>query len=207
MAQVPQVPGDVSNEDVVNNINNVVRELNNRDTVQVFKDDTGTRRVLLGKGKDGFYGIKVSQEGSDVYDASDDDLVFNSNQNVFKVVATGNTTIPSFDSTTGYSSVTVPHGQNHIPLVQIYANGAIVDGSISIISTGYIPLPITFSPVALASNYYFENTGGGTYRPLGLNYAVDDTNIYIQAGCDPSLSSFIFDDVPVTYYILQETAN
>lgn len=202
MAQVPQVPGDVNQEELINQLNNTVRELNNRDTVQVYKDEAGTRRVILDKD-----GLRTSPAGVDVYTADNDELTFNSNNNVFKIVASGNAVIPSFANTTGYSSVTVPHGQSYIPLVQVYANGAIVDGSLSIISTGYIPLPITFSSVALASNYYFENTGGGSYRPLGLNYAVDDTNIYIQAGCDPSLSAFTFKDVDVSYYILQETAN
>lgn len=80
MSQVPQIPGNASQSDIINTANTAIGELNNRDSVLIFKDDVGTRRVLLGKGND-FYGIKVSKTGSDVYSATDDELLFSSSFN------------------------------------------------------------------------------------------------------------------------------
>jgi hypothetical protein len=72
------IGGGSSLEGIVNDINQNIFELKNREVTQIFKDDTGARRVLLGKGADGFYGIKVSKANKDVYDVSDDDLLFSS---------------------------------------------------------------------------------------------------------------------------------
>lgn len=93
--QVPQIPGDVNQQDLLNATNNVVRELNARDVTEVFKDDTGTRRVLLGKGADGFYGVKVSKAGFDVYDTGNENLVMNSDQNMPKIVTSGTKEVPA----------------------------------------------------------------------------------------------------------------
>lgn len=69
-----------SNSQEQNNglITDMFREVYARETTEVYKDDTGTRRVLIGKGADGFYGLKVSKPGFDVYDTADVNLGFNS---------------------------------------------------------------------------------------------------------------------------------
>lgn len=68
-------------------------------TVKV--NDGTDNRVALGLLPDGTYGMKVSQEGYDVLSAEDDELIFNSSQNVFKIAKIVSLTIPAY-------SVTVP---------------------------------------------------------------------------------------------------
>ena len=86
MSQVPPIPGNASQSEIISGTNNIVNEVNNRDSVMVFKDDAGTRRVLIGKGSDGFYGMKVSKVGSDVYSSADSELLFSSNFNNESVI-------------------------------------------------------------------------------------------------------------------------
>lgn len=83
---VTPVNSSSSQAAVANTINSIAQELEAMKNVQIFKDDTTTRRVLLGKGADGFYGIKVSKENSDVFSAADDDLLFSSSFNNESIV-------------------------------------------------------------------------------------------------------------------------
>lgn len=136
-------------------MNQNLLEIKGREVTEFFKDDTGTRRVMLGKGKDGFYGLKVSQEGSDVYDATNDQLVFNSDNNVFKIVdsqlvevsASGDT---SFNHGLSYTPSIVAYldydgtGSNLWPLPFIQQSG----GSITVLIT----VRVTPSAVILNSN-------------------------------------------------------
>lgn len=70
-----------STEANYNQFNELNRQVQAMQDVQVFKDDTGTRRVLLGKGADGFYGIRVSKVNEDVYDGTDENMLFSSSFN------------------------------------------------------------------------------------------------------------------------------
>jgi len=80
---VTPVNSSSSQAAVANTINSIAQELEAMKNVQIFKDDATTRRVLLGKGANGFYGIKVSKENSDVFSAADDDLLFSSSFNSY----------------------------------------------------------------------------------------------------------------------------
>lgn len=228
MAQVPQIPGDINQEDLLNSMNNLVRESNSRDVTQIYKDDSGNYGVIIGKkpsGKrgiliynngvpqidfgqleDGTSGMKVSEDGTNVLTADNEELVFNSAQNVFKIIYKGTSSIPSFVTGTGQSAslVTIPHGQSFTPIVQVYVQGYILDVSASIIASSYIQLPIARGS-AFGGNYYFDHTDG--QRDLAIVYAVDDTNIYVQAASDSTAGAKTMHAIPVTYYILQETAN
>lgn len=110
-------------------VNDMMRDLSKRERVEIFKDDSGTRRVLLGKGANGFYGLKVSPEGKDVYTATDDELIFNSNQNVFKIVASGTLSVSgSYSQGVGsiqnyvVGSAFVQHDLGYCPALLIYAD-------------------------------------------------------------------------------------
>jgi hypothetical protein len=80
------IPATNDLNSIVTQINTNLLDLKNNEVTTVIKDDTGTRRVLLGKGADGFYGIKVSKVGNDVYSAADDDLIFSSSFNNESIV-------------------------------------------------------------------------------------------------------------------------
>jgi hypothetical protein len=106
-----------------NQFNDLNRQVQNMQEVQIFKDDTGTRRVLLGKGADGFYGVKVSQTGNDVYTASDNELVMSSAFNSFKIAETGTATLTKAASSL-YNSLSVPHSLGVPPIAMAYLNSS-----------------------------------------------------------------------------------
>lgn len=96
---VTPVNSSSSQAAVANTVNNLAKELESTKSVQVFKDDTGTRRVLLGRGEGGFNGLKVSQPGFDVTTAANNELVFNSDFNVPKIVTSGVATLDAIAGT------------------------------------------------------------------------------------------------------------
>lgn len=190
------VSGQASNGDIANSLNAAIREQNAMQQTQIFKDDTGTRRVLLGKGADDFYGLKVSQPGEDVYTAEDDELVFNSDNNVLKIVFSGTAaqTVASLaqDAT---DTVTVAHNLGYIPAAIIYLNGT---GSTYLTADRHYTPPVTV-PVKV----------GATYYPGVIHtFELDSTNIYFKV-TNSSAATPITDIGTVNwkYYLLQETAN
>jgi len=171
-------------QNIANEMNKNILELKNNEVVQYFKDDTGTRRVMLGKGPSGFYGLKVSQEGYDVYTASNDELVFNSDNNVFKIIQSGTATLGSAaDGTT--TEVTVAHNLGFVPVVMAYLTDS--GSSIS-------PLP----------SLIVESAGAEEGKVLQvISWYADTTNVtfYNQSNLQSTAGGTI------KYYILQETAN
>lgn len=179
-------------------VNKNILELKNNETTTIFKDDTGTRRVLLGKGADGFYGVKVSPEGTDVYTAGDDDLVFNSNQNVFKIVAT-NTYVPTWTISittaanqwnTGGEDVSIPHGLSYIPAIIGYV----------VYNDEYYPMPYTSQDAAGGTSVVMQN----------IKISVDATNVIIShSAMALNFPGGVAFGIPtsIKYYLLQETAN
>lgn len=170
-------------------MNKNILELKNNETTTIFKDDTGTRRVLLGKGADGFYGVKVSEAGKDVYSASDDELVFNSGQNVFKIVQTGEITVTHAASST-QDKVEINHGLSYTPAYLAF----------TVTEDGYYQQ----APYTL-----FKSSGvdvGKTY--VAYDAYVNDTVFGCRVSTN-SVSSRFADtyDVIFKYYLLQESAN
>lgn len=176
------------------------RELYNRTITEVFKDDNGVQRVLLGKGANGFYGLKVSKPGYDVYDATDAQLIFNSAQNILKIASSGTTTValPTLsNSSVGVKNITsrttVAHGLGYRPIVIAYRG-----------SSSQEPLPYTTQMAAVLGV-----TVGYTRT---IEIFVDDTNVYFDATTTcynwaASANNAPADTDTVKYYLLQETAN
>ena len=170
----------------LNSVNKLIKEVNGSKVTQVFKDRTGTNRVLLGSGADDFYGLKVSKSGVDVYGASDDQLVFNSEQNVFKIVSTGSTSITLPASPNDSYSVTVAHGLSTVPAVIAYVD----DGT----SSTRVQMP-----------YYMLSLGTPNEVKAAFFFLVDDTNITFIITTN---YSFIANNTyTFRYYTLQETAS
>lgn len=196
------IGGDTTNTSaIVNQVNQNIAQLKVQDVTNIFKDDTGTRRVLLGKGKDGFYGMKVSQAGTDVYDGADEDMVFNSDNNLFKIALTGTTSLtPPASWDRGDEQVaTIPHGLSYKPAFLVYVENPNISGA-----GYYVPgLSIVPSTIHLIASY----------DVVFASFAyVDETNLYINlqyfnsAGSSPAAGFDIF-TWNYKYYILQETAN
>lgn len=176
----------------LNETNNMIRQFNKREIIEVFKDDTGTRRVLLGKGANGFYGLKVSKPGFDVYTAADDDLVFNSDNNIFKIVRKDTATV-SKPANTARTVETVPHGLGYAPLVIAFNDSS----------------PPGIASLSPSPNINVDSGGSVSFQ---AGFSVDATNLYffvdtpnVGGAGGPPYSSAITQ--VFTYYILQETAD
>lgn len=85
-------------------VNEWGRLLSNEKRTDITKDDAGTPRLLIGYQQDGFsngnVGVKLSQENVDVSAATDDQLIWSSDFNMFKITHTGTATIPSAAAST-----------------------------------------------------------------------------------------------------------
>lgn len=188
---------------------------------RIYYNNNGVETVLLGlrraNSTNGIgtdqQGLFVSQDGINVTNATNSQLIFNSNQDVFKIIKKDTTqSIPSFSITVGGSGgnilKTIPHGQSFTPLINIYVASFIETlgggGSFVLQSSSFTPLPIYGS--SDANIYVFPNTAKTSYYPIDMMYAVDSTNIYIQCNCNSATNDTIA-AIPITYFLLQETAN
>lgn len=194
------IGGDTNNtSEIVNQVNQNIATLKAQDVTNIFKDDTGTRRVLLGKGKDGFYGLKVSQPGIDVFDGASADMVFNSDNNTFKIVD-----IIEYTATSAIS-ITFPGGAT-------YAENS------NTIAT--IPHNLGYAPAFLAYQFFdpgyqllpYSQFGGAGTAAIWVTYNVliDETNIILSVdtlSTGTGSSTVIFPGNQWKIYLLQETAN
>lgn len=191
------IGGGSSLDNVVNDLNQNIRELQGQEVTKIFKDDTGTRRVLLGKGPLG-YGLFVSPEGEDVYTTTAPDLVFNSSQNVFKVVQSG-----TLDLT--QASVADPGVGN-------YASGSGTLGTVTH-GLGYTPAYLAFleftSGVRALLPWDSFSSPGATQARWDTYYAASSaTSFFVQYRITVNgmgAATFAL-PVSVKYYLLQESA-
>lgn len=158
----------------------------------------------LANAEEGFF---VAEPGIDVRSATDDELVFNSQQNVFKIIKiTGEVPAMTFAGGSAGVQVAIPHLQPSAPLINIYVPAQFLDFvTDTVISSTFIPLPILSSNL-IPSFYYFPSASGDDIWPLFVSYGVDDTNVYVQAYFENSNSATgDTAPIPVTFFILQET--
>jgi hypothetical protein len=75
-----------SDETNWNNINNGFRDVNARETIEIYKDDTGTPVVVLDKN-----GLKTTTPGGgvNVLEATDEQYTFDSNRQTLRIVQQG----------------------------------------------------------------------------------------------------------------------
>lgn len=176
-------------------------------------DDTETPRLFAGKFPDGSVKIKLSQSSHDVTTATDDQLIWSSDFNLFKVVRTGTLTLPlvsvtvaaaagMYSSTTS-SSTPVAHGLGYKPSIVSFVE----DSSF----TGTDGLP-ALSPMN-TTNYSLFIGGGGGIGIISRRIFVDDTyvfakgNYYVLVNGSGFAGTYTSDAVTIRYYLLRETAN
>lgn len=140
-------------------------------------------QVLMGNQSTFGEGFYVTKDGVDVTTNTDSNqFIFNSNQNVFKIV--GSATFPSIPTTGPTTTTTIAHNLNYIPAVIAY----------TVVGGLYRLMPHTQM-----------NTADGTISYYAY-VSVDNVNLYIvfqyNNGVGPVGST-----IPVKYYLLQETAN
>jgi hypothetical protein len=155
-------------------------------------------RVWLGKIGDGAddWGLKVSEPSIDVASATDDQLLFDSSRNSFKIVSTDTISFAVGSLVSGATTTqTVPHGLTTIPAVMAFVNGT---GSTYLVANQHYSVPVTI-PVAV----------GGKYE-AGVNYSfrVDSMNMYFDVSNYSSASPLTdIGTASFKYYVLQQTAN
>lgn len=142
--------------------------------------DNLIRLLILADGAN--FVMKVAKEGFDATNASDDELIFNSDQNVLKVVDSGSAVVAAGGAGT-IRTTTIDHDLGFVPAVIAYQN----DG------TSYFQLP-----------YTAINITGGTVN-VHMSYVVTATQItfYVHnSSVSPGTSA-----LTVKYYLLQESAS
>lgn len=149
---------------------------------RILANDGTTNRALFGYNQAlNLWGFFLTKLGIDVNTNTDpSQFIFNSNQDIFKIVASGIATIPTSGSAT--STVSVAHGLGYIPAFVAFV----------LVAGNYNTVPL---------NNYNTSTGALISAYLGWS---DATNINFQTVVPGGTVS---SSTPVKYYLLQETAN
>lgn len=155
---------------------------------QVLAKQDGVNKAVYGFfGEANKFGLRVADDGVDVLTATADQLIFNSDQNIFKVVLSGTTSLV-YDGNVGTFS-TIAHGQSNIPIVLAYVQFP-DNANFNPMAGQYVPMPV-----------YINRTGLPAVQCV---QSVDATNIYLRVHdiYAPPNQTYNF-----RYYVLQETAN
>lgn len=182
-------------ESIAKQVNEWGRRISAEDRTKIIKDASGTQRILFGEGQNQFYGMKVSQSGYDVGSATDAQLIFNSNQNVFKIVKIMplSLDIPLSGGSGSFGSTTQAHGLIGTPAHQAFIT---VDPFLAAFGSGTTngPNPTVINAIS----------GTSVVTIATSQVTVDATNVIFTAyvGVIGSLTLHFSAKV----YILQETA-
>lgn len=150
---------------------------------QIIAVQDGFNKAVFGFfGEANKFGFKVAQDGFDVLTANDDELIFNSEQNMFKIIQSGTATLPADASGPPYvSSVTVNHNLGYIPVVKAYAG------------TLGVSLELPFIEFNSGTGVITEVYTVGFITTTTINFVHTDL-------VDPTT------DIGIKYYLMQETA-
>lgn len=174
-------------ESIVKQLNEWGRLISNEDRTKIIKDDSGTQRFLQGYRQGAFnnnVGLKISQEGKDVLTATNDELVFNSDNNLFKIVDSATVVLTKAAGVT-FQNFNYAHGLSYAPALLAFVLRP-ADGS-------FYTMP-----------WIIPNVSTGVISVMIQPY-VDATNVSFFYATPGSTT----EDGPVTvkYYLLQETAS
>lgn len=159
-----------------------------------FFDTDGVGIARFGQFEDGSTALKVAPVGVEVDTAADNELVFNSSQNVFKIVKVLTGTLPSVTVNPGagnygstFSTVSLNHDLGFIPAFQAYYQTGSTFGAI----------PSSFSSNTGAATAFWRGIEVfSTRSQINFQLSMLSFGINIQAG-----------PFNVKAYVLQETAN
>ncbi len=154
-----------------------------------FYDDIGTRRFLVGDYPNDAVKMKLSQVGYDVRTATDDQLIWSSDFNNFKIVTAGSLTVnyvaSSYQATASYT-----HGLGRTP-----AFVAFVSDTAAYYGTPYISFAVAGTESGKVRSVYDVIADSTT---ITARVTMSD----VAGGGFASNATVIF-----KYYLLQETAN
>lgn len=169
---------------------------------QIYYNSSGVPTVLTGlrtanqnnnidSNEQGFF---VSQPGIDVTQATDNQLIFNSSQNIFKIVGSGTLTLISPDPLHSNTTVTVAFAHN---LGYVPAFLGFITGSQYLGSDVYLQTPYTVT----------ANIVSGTPEPITYSLSADISNIYANVYNGGGVGISGVGTTTFKYYLLQETAS
>lgn len=168
---------------------------------QVIAYDGTANKALMGYNSAlNKWGFFVADDGVDVTTNSDpSQLIFNSSQDMFKIVQTGTTTKspPSSWSNGNVQTITISHGLGFKPAFLVYVTNPDLSGVGYINSNNLTNLPSTI----------YVTSGGSSI--IISTADVDTSNLYIHllnlsGGTASGLDAYTW---TYKYYILQETAS
>lgn len=186
MPNLTPIPSGTGQAQVTAMINNNFRALNNEQVTKLYNDASGIPNILIGLDSTGNSRIKVASAGINVTTATDDQLLFNSAQDVFKIVKIMSFSIiqPAATST----SYSKPHGLSFIPAVMgfLAAGGGL-----------FRPLPTHTSVTSDTVNHVIQFA-------TWVDCQADATNVTItfRNSLATDVGNYNF-----KIYVLQETAN
>lgn len=169
---------------------------------QIIVHDGTANKALFGRDGLGNYVFKVAKDGFNVLTAADNELIFNSEQDIFKIVSTTTAVIPSSttSSTNSSSSVTVNHNLNFTPICWAFA----VDPALGSLTA----LPMAPDIRMLQRNTASPNNGFTVEFMSWVRVITDSTTVtfYADFANLNYPSSYTFNALTIKYYLLQETA-
>jgi len=185
----------------VNNATDAQLQYSNNYSQELFYVN-GKANVLIGArpantsnnldtNEEGFF---VAESGVDVRNATDTQLIFNSQQNIFKIVSSGTITVVVADplASDATSSASVAHGLNITPAFVGYINGT---GSSYLTAGTYYQLPF-FTYIRVT----------GIPEPVIYSMTSDATNITAFVTNHGGVGITELGTIVFKYYILQESA-
>jgi hypothetical protein len=178
-----------------NNANNVLRFGQISSGFLGMAVNNGTLDTMFaGQDSTGSTVVKIAKPGYDAKTATNDQLVFNSGQNVFKIVLSGTTTLTTPASMTAQQvvTVTIPHNLGSSPAFSVF---------------GASPVSLGFPGAGNLSNLPLLLGGGNGILTLVSQAYVDSTNLYIQVLNNYNVGiAGVGGTWTYRYYIYQETA-
>lgn len=169
---------------------------------QILAKQDGTNKAIFGfLDINNRFGIKVAPDGTDVLTATDNQLIFNSEQNVPKFIRPPEITNVSFSGLsksavgvyTSGNTTQIAHGLDHVPIV-------IAD---AFFTDFYTPLPGVVGNAVSGSGAYLAE--------VEVHWTVDSFYVYFTALCRlwimvAGVATMPAFDIPIKYYLLQESA-
>lgn len=164
---------------------------------RLLGNDGNSNVGLFGFDSAGHMVVKVAKTGFDATTATGNDLIFNSSQDIFKVVQTDNIIIPGTGNqspfATGSTGITVPHNLGYIPAFQAFV-------FVPVVAVGGQP------PVSTWNQTFPTVTADSNQMTYNLQCGTDSTNIYFVDFWANNGNTCPVQAFSVTYYLFTTTA-
>lgn len=184
MAGLQLIPGSASQAQQTVLLNTNLQKLQNESVTKIYKDKNGVNNILIGIDSSGSSRIIVAEDGVDVLTATDDQLIFNSRQNILKIVK-------EVDLTLTISHVAGAAGNPNVTQQAVIAHGLsfIPTPSSNIVIPTYFSGLFDTSPTTNETNpaLVYANVSGSLKLLSVAKVNVDATNVYLTATIDNTL--------------------